>query len=111
MKPDESQKPPTLTQIEASVTAILSDYAFAPNNAATWAAVTSGVANFLTQIWAQGGLAGDKARDAFSVACGVGSTMSGADVLEGRMIVAVTVNLSSGQFEALTLTQAMRGPD
>lgn len=51
------------------------------------------VSNFLQGLWSQGGLMGAKASDAFTVQCGLGSTMTAMDVLEGYIIVQVTLQM------------------
>jgi phage tail sheath protein FI len=61
-------------------------------------------------LWQAGGLMGDKASDAFTVKCGVPTTMSGLDVLNGYMIVNVTVQMiHPAEFIELTFTQTMQG--
>ncbi|HEU0054209.1 MAG TPA: hypothetical protein VFQ39_13575, partial [Longimicrobium sp.] len=65
---------------------------------------------FLTTLWSQGGLMGATAKDAFTVACGVGSTMTGTDVLDGYMIVQVTISLvRPAEFIEITFKQTMEG--
>jgi phage tail sheath protein FI len=100
----------TLIYIEQSIKEALQQFVFAANDGGTWATVTSAISNFLTQLWQAGGLMGDKASDAFSVKCGVPSTMSGLDVLNGYMIVNVTVQMiHPAEFIELTFTQTMQG--
>jgi phage tail sheath protein FI len=100
----------TLVYIQQSIKLALEQYVFAPNDGGTWATVTASVSNFLTQLWQAGGLMGDKASDAFSVACGVPTTMSGLDVLNGNMIVKVTLQMiHPAEYIELTFTQTMQG--
>jgi phage tail sheath protein FI len=100
----------TIIYVEQSIQAALGPYAFAPNTAPTWAAVTAMVSAFLQNLWAQGGLMGDKASDAFTVQCGLGSTMTGQDVLDGYMIVQVTLQMiRPAEFIELTFKQTMQG--
>src|SRR5579859_29272 len=100
----------TLIYIEQSIKQALQQFVFAPNDGGTWATVTAAISNFLTQFWQAGGLMGDKASDAFTVACGVPTTMSGLDVLNGYMIVSVSVQLiHPAEFIELTFTQTMQG--
>jgi uncharacterized protein len=55
-----------------------------------------------------GGLVGDKASDAFSVQCGLGSTMTAQDILDGFMIVQVLVAvIRPAEFMQLTFKQEM----
>ncbi len=100
----------TLIYIEQSIKTALQQFVFAANDGGTWATVTATISNFLTQLWQAGGLMGDKASDAFSVACGLPTTMSGLDVLNGYMIVNVKVQLiHPAEFIELTFTQTMQG--
>lgn len=100
----------TLNYIEQSIKQALQQFVFAANNGGTWATVTAAVSSFLTQFWQAGGLMGDKASDAFTVNCGVPTTMSGLDVLNGYMIVSVQVQLiHPAEFIELTFKQTMQG--
>ena len=99
----------TLIYIEQSVKEAAKAYVFAPNDASTWVAVQSMISNFLTGLWNQGGLVGPKATDAFSVSVGLGSTMTGQDILDGIMRVAVKVAVSHpAEFIEITFQQEMQ---
>jgi phage tail sheath protein FI len=100
----------TLIYIEQSIEAALQPFVFAANDGKTWVAVTSMVSNFLQGLWSQGGLMGAKADEAYTVACGLGSTMTALDVLEGYMIVQVTLQMiRPAEFIELTFKQKMQG--
>jgi len=100
----------TLIYIEASIKAALSPFAFAANDGKAWIAVTAMVSAFLTNLWSMGGLMGAKADEAFTVQCGLGSTMTSMDILEGTMIVQVTLQMiRPAEFVALTFRQKMEG--
>jgi phage tail sheath protein FI len=100
----------TLIYIEQSIKNSLQPFASAPNDAKTWITVTSMISNFLTTLWQSGGLMGTKPDEAFSVACGVPATMTGLDVLNGYMIVNVSLQLiRPAEFIELTFTQRMQG--
>lgn len=100
----------TLIYIEQSIEQALQPFVFAPNDGKTWVAVTSMVSNFLQGLWSQGGLMGDKADEAFTVSCGLGSTMTPLDILEGYMIVSVTLQMiRPAEFIELTFKQKMQG--
>lgn len=100
----------TLIFLEQSIKAALEPFVFAPNTGQTWATVTSMVSGFLTGVWTRGGLMGAKPSDAFSVSCGLGSTMTGTDILNGYMIVQVTLSLiRPAEFIELTFKQTMQG--
>ncbi len=99
----------TLIFIEQSVKDAAKAYVFAPNTSSTWNAVQSMISNFLTGVWNQGGLVGPKPADAFSVSVGLGSTMTGEDVLLGIMRVAVKVAVSHpAEFIEITFQQEMQ---
>lgn len=100
----------TLVYIEQSIKQALQSFVFAANTGATWTTVTGMITTFLTDLWRAGGLMGDKASEAFSVQCGLGSTMTGQDILNGYMIVNVQVQLiHPAEFIELTFTQTMQG--
>jgi Bacteriophage tail sheath protein len=62
---------------------------FEANDANTWVKVRGMIENYLTQKWREGALAGATTKDAFFVRCGLGTTMSAQDILEGRLIVEI----------------------
>ncbi|MES2442414.1 MAG: phage tail sheath C-terminal domain-containing protein [Pseudomonadota bacterium] len=98
----------TLIYVEQSIKTALQAYVFAANDATTWSTVTSAVSSFLTGLWQQGGLMGSKASDAFTVSCGLGTTMTSQNILDGYMIVAVTLQMiHPAEFIELTFTQTM----
>lgn len=99
----------TLIYIEQSVQEASKAYVFAPNDAGTWINVKSMISNFLHGLWKQGGLVGPKPGDAFSVSVGLGSTMTGDDILNGIMRVAVKVAVSHpAEFIEITFQQQMQ---
>jgi phage tail sheath protein FI len=99
----------TLIFIEQSVKEAAKAYVFAPNDASTWVNVESMISNFLNDLWKQGGLVGPKPSDAFSVSVGLGSTMTGEDILLGIMRVAVKVAVSHpAEFISITFQQEMQ---
>ncbi|MCP1572531.1 phage tail protein [Herbaspirillum rubrisubalbicans] len=81
----------TMTYLEQSVKLAARNYVFEANDINTWSAVTSMISSFLTDVWKQGGLQGASPSDAFSVSCGLGSTMTADDILNGYMRVTVKV--------------------
>lgn len=98
----------TLIYVEQSIKTALQSYVFAANDATTWATVTASITSFLTGLWQQGGLMGAKPTDAFTVSCGLGQTMTPQNVLDGYMIVAVTLQMiHPAEFIELTFTQTM----
>ncbi len=98
----------TLIYVEQSIKLALAPYVFAANDSLTWGTVTAAIASFLTGLWQSGGLMGAKPSEAFTVSCGLGSTMTAQNVLDGYMIVAVTLQMvHPAEFIELTFTQTM----
>ncbi|WP_299114029.1 phage tail sheath C-terminal domain-containing protein [uncultured Winogradskyella sp.] len=98
----------TVTMIEQSCKLAAQSYVFAPNVKNTWESVKSMISSFLTTIWKQGGLMGATESDAFLVECGLGTTMTQQDILEGYMRVTVQVALvRPAEFIVLTFQQLM----
>jgi phage tail sheath protein FI len=62
---------------------------FEPNDKNTWLRVKSMISNFLTDLWRQGALTGDKPEQAYFVKIGLGETMTAQDILEGKLIIEV----------------------
>lgn len=99
----------TMIFLEQSVKAAARAYVFEPNVASTWTVVKSTISNFLNGIWKQGGLAGAKPEDAFSVQVGLGSTMTSQDILNGVMNITVLVAISHpAEFLVITFQQQMQ---
>ena len=86
----------------------MNSFGSAANDGKTWMSVVAIVSDFLQNLWARGGLIGATSQEASSVSCGLGSTMSAHDVLEGYMVVRVLVQLiRPGEFIELTFKQKM----
>ncbi|MCA6362925.1 MAG: phage tail sheath family protein [Bacteroidetes bacterium] len=98
----------TMIFLEQSSKLAAQAYVFAPNDKNTWNAVIAMISNFLTQVWKQGGLQGATPSDAFSVQCGLGTTMSADDILNGFMNVSVLVAVTHpAEFIVINFTQQM----
>ncbi len=101
----------TITFLEQSCKLITNAYVFQPNDKNTWEAVKAETTPFLIQIWKEGGLQGAKASDAFSVECGLGTTMTQQDILNGLMILVTKVAIEHpAEFIVLTVSQEMATP-
>lgn len=98
----------TIIYVEQSVKSALAPFVFAANDGNTWVTVVSMVSNFLQSLWSQGGLMGATAAEAYTVQCGLGSTMTSMDILQGYMIVQVTLQMiHPAEFIVLTFKQKM----
>ncbi len=83
---------------------------FKPNVSVTWAIVRGMVGNYMTNLWRQGALVGSSPTEAFSVECGLGTTMSQEDINEGIMRVQVKAAASRpAEFIVITFEQKMGG--
>jgi len=99
----------TMIMLEQSIKLAARAYVFEPNDANTWVTVQSMINNFLFNLWKQGALAGSKPDDAYSVAVGLGSTMTADDILNGYMNVFVKVAISRpAEFIVLSFQQQMQ---
>jgi phage tail sheath protein FI len=75
--------------VEESAKKSTFQFVFEPNDSNTWVKVRAMLENYLTVLWRQGALAGAKPEQAFFVKCGLGSTMTAQDILEGKLIVEI----------------------
>lgn len=62
---------------------------FEPNDAPLWQALKKGLESYLESLWRKGAFQGQKPSDAFFVKCGLGETMTQADLNAGRLIITV----------------------
>lgn len=99
----------TLIMLEQSIYYAAQAYVFAINDAGTWQTVKSMIENFLNNQWKAGALAGTKPADAYDVSIGLGSTMTGNDILDGYMRVTVRVAVvRPAEFIVITFQQKMQ---
>lgn len=80
----------TVQFIENTIRKNLGWAVFEPNDRTLWNRITATVTQFLTGIWQSGGLAGDKASDAFQVVCDQTNNTS-ATISQGEVIVDIAV--------------------
>jgi len=98
----------TVTMIQQSLKLALRAFVFEPNDSNTWQSVIAMTTNFLTNQWKSGALQGASAADAFSVACGLGTTMTPQDILDGylRLNIKIAV-VRPAEFIVLQVMQQM----
>jgi phage tail sheath protein FI len=98
----------TAMMIENSCKLAARNYVFQPNTKNTWEAVKAMISSFLMNVWQEGGLQGATPSDAYSVNCGLGTTMTGDDILGGFMIVTVLVAIARpAEFIVINFQQEM----
>jgi hypothetical protein len=98
----------TMIMLEQSVKLAAQKYVFDANDAGTWLNISNEISSFLTSIWNLGGLQGAVPADAFSVTCGLGTTMTPEDLLNGFLNVTVKVCVvRPAEFIVITFQQQM----
>jgi len=97
-----------VNMVEESVGKAIAWAVFEPNDAATWSAVRSTIANYLLAKWRDGALQGATPEQAFHVRVGLGETMTGQDIAAGRMVVEIGLAMiRPAEFIVLQLSQQM----
>ena len=97
-----------MTFVETSLRVGTAPYTFQPNSARTWVVVQGSIENFLTDLWKQGALKGNKPEEAFFVHVGLGRTMTQQDIVDGRM--KITIGLAvvrPAEYMLVTVSQKM----
>lgn len=81
--------------IEKSISVGLkAEYTFSANQPATWQAARQAVAAFLTELCQNGAFGGRPPAEVFSVECGLGTTMTGTDLLDGYLRLSLQISLT-----------------
>ena len=62
---------------------------FEPNCQALWQALKLNIASYLNGLWRAGAFQGETADQAYFVRCGLGVTMTQAEINEGKVIIEV----------------------
>jgi phage tail sheath protein FI len=79
----------TALMIEQSIYNGIQWAVFEPNEQRLWSSLRTNVGAFMDGLFRAGAFQGDKASDAFFVRCGLGDTMTQADIDRGQVIVIV----------------------
>ncbi len=80
-----------------------------PNDPRTWARIHTTVGSYLAQEWREGALVGTTSREAFYIHCGLGTTMTQADIDQGRLRFEVGLALERpAQFVVLSISHSTR---
>lgn len=75
--------------IEQSVYNSIQWAVFEPNDHRLWSSLRTNIDAFMNGLWRSGAFQGEKASDAYFVRCGLGDTMTQADIDRGQVIVIV----------------------
>ncbi len=79
----------TAIYIEQSIYNGIQWAVFEPNNAPLWSSLKANVGSFMNGMFRAGAFQGNTADDAYFVRCGLGDTMTQADIDKGQVIVQV----------------------
>ncbi|MBU3895425.1 phage tail sheath subtilisin-like domain-containing protein [Serratia rubidaea] len=91
---------------EKDIRTTMSMALFEPNSAPTWERVRGAVESYVHGLWKQGALLGDTPAQAYFVQCGLGTTMTQADINAGKLILKVGLSaVRPAEFIVLQLTQ------
>ncbi len=95
-----------MLMVERSLREWLQFAAVEPNAPSLWKSVEARGGAFLFDLWRQGALAGSRADEAFFIRCGLGRSMTQADLDAGRLVVEVGVApLKPAEFVILRITR------
>ena len=100
----------TAVSIERALLAGLTWTTARPNDRSLWADIQTDVDHFLDRLWRDGALQGTTPQDAYVVRCGLGQTMTQADLDWGVVILEVGIALlRPAEFIVLRLPLAAAG--
>lgn len=91
----EAASPDPLSRIKGEIQEAMHTFVFEANDVMTWGALRSMISSMLGYEWKNGVLAGNTPAEAFTVAVGLGTTMTADDILHGVLRVQVRLRLSS----------------
>ncbi|KEY19079.1 phage tail sheath family protein [Kaistella antarctica] len=82
---------------------------FEPNNQLLWLKVKSQLENYLFELWRRGALSGSKPEQSYHVNCGLNSTMTAQDVLDGRLRIDINLApIRPAEFIVLKIIQQLQ---
>ncbi|MBS2039820.1 hypothetical protein JST97_32850 [bacterium] len=100
-----------LLAITQTIQLTMQDYVFSPNAPNTWQILVQAVSATMLALYQQGVLAGSTPDSSFQFACGIPTTMTTLDILNGYMILSGSVLLEPLiPPVALKFTQVMQSP-
>ena len=99
----------SLNFIKANVDALTQSAVFEPNGERLWAEISARVSNFLSNFWAQGGLKGRSAAEAYFVTCDA-TNNTNTTIEQGEVHVEVGVSLQApAEFIVINISQFIGG--
>ena len=82
---------------------------FEPNNQLLWLKVKSQLEDYLFELWRRGALAGSKPEQSYHVNCGLNSTMTAQDVLDGKLRIDINLApIRPAEFIVLKIIQQLQ---
>ena len=91
----EAVSPDPLSRIKGDIQEDMQTFVFEANDVLTWETLRNMISYRLAREWVEGTLAGNSPAEAFTVAVGLGSSMSSDDILNGVLRVQVRLRLST----------------
>ena len=99
----------SLNFIKANVDALTQSAVFEPNGERLWAEISARVSNFLSSFWAQGGLKGRSAADAYFIVCDATNNTS-TTIEQGEVHIEIGVALQApAEFIVINISQFVGG--
>ena len=82
---------------------------FEPNDSQLWSTLRGNIGGFMNSLFRAGAFQGTKASDAYFVQCGLGTTMTQADINAGQVIIIVGfAALKPAEFTIIRIKQKVR---
>jgi hypothetical protein len=75
--------------VKRDILSTLASSAYEPNCSSTWERARAAIDHYLYELWKAGALLGEQSQDAYTIAIGLGDTMSKQDVAAGLMKVKI----------------------
>lgn len=101
----------TALYIEESIDQGTQWVVFEPNEEPLWNTIKLAVGNFLNNLWRQGAFQGAKPAHGFFVRCGLGETMTQADIDDGRIIIEIGfAPLKPAEFIVIQIAHRLNHP-
>jgi phage tail sheath protein FI len=99
----------TIIMLQQSIKQGMQAFVSQANDQLTWQAIHSTISNFLDAQWKAGALVGPTPAEAYAIAVGLGSTMTGEDILQDYLRVEVKLAVvHPAEFIVLTFQQQMQ---
>ena len=103
LRPNKSAEETVKQEIETTINEILKQFVFEPNTYPTWLAIQYLVDEYLFSQQKAGKLQSSTEEESYAIQIGLGTTMTGEDILNGYVVLSVMLKLKD-QEDYLVLT-------